>query len=237
VQRSDDVTRNKDQKRIIRGRMQKTGESYTAARARVLSKPAPRQTRPPVVDYAALAGMSDAKVAAKTGRDWRQWVQLLDSERAESLPHRDIAALLHRTHGVPGWWAQTVTVGYERIKGLRQIGQRRGGAFEASKSRTFDVPVRSLCDAWIDDAVRDRWLVGVAATLRTANAPKSVRLQWPDGAIVTAWFTAKGPARSAVAVTHPKLPTKAAADAAKQVWADRLGALAALLGQRRRAAS
>ena len=45
---------------------------------------------------------------------------------------------------VPGWWAQTVTVGYERIKGLRAVGQRRDGTFEANKSRTFAVPLARL---------------------------------------------------------------------------------------------
>jgi hypothetical protein len=51
------MPRDKDRKRIIRERMKKTGESYTAARARVLSK----QTadRPaPVRDLGALAGMT-----------------------------------------------------------------------------------------------------------------------------------------------------------------------------------
>ena len=32
------MTRDKDRKRIIRSRMKKTGESYTAARAHVLAK-------------------------------------------------------------------------------------------------------------------------------------------------------------------------------------------------------
>jgi hypothetical protein len=49
---------------------------------------------------------------------------------------------------IPGWWSQTVAVGYERIKGLRAIGQRMDGSFEASKSRTFAVPLARLYGAF-----------------------------------------------------------------------------------------
>ena len=71
---------------------------------------------------------------------------------------------------IPGWWAQTVTVGYERIKGLRAVNQRRDGTFEANKSRTFAVPVSRLFDAFHDPRVRARWLPDVKLTVRTAVA-------------------------------------------------------------------
>jgi len=37
---------DKDFKRLVRGRMRKTGESYTAARAILLQKPAPTRSWP-----------------------------------------------------------------------------------------------------------------------------------------------------------------------------------------------
>ena len=137
------MTVDKDRKRIIRDRMKKTGESYTAARVQILSRkktvnrPAPAAT----VDFAKLAGMSNDKVAQATGRTWREWTELLDAEDASTMRHRDIALMVHEKYGVREWWTQTVTVGYERIKGLRDRGQRRGGGYEMTKSRTFNVPV------------------------------------------------------------------------------------------------
>jgi hypothetical protein len=222
------MPRDKDRKRIIRDRMKKTGESYTAARAHVISRG--HVTKPPTraVDHAALAGMSDDTIVAKTGRTWHEWARVLDADDAAAMPHRDIAALVHGKHGVGDWWAQTVTVGYERIKGLRERGQRRSGAYEAGKSKTFNVPVKALFKAWADDATRRRWLDGVESTVRTATAPKSLRLQWPDGTIVVVGFTAKTEAKSAVALTHTKLRDKAASDKAKKYWTDRLDALASL---------
>ena len=220
------MTRNKDLKRVIRTRMKKTGESYTAARAHVVSQAPIEQPR--TVAYAALAGMSDDKIAAKTGRTWREWTRALDADGAAAMPHRDIATAVHEKHGVGDWWAQTVTVGYERIKGLRDRGQRRGGSYEVTKSRTLNVPVTALFRAWADTRARRRWL-GVDAAVRTATPPKSMRLQWPDGTIVVVGFTPKGASKSMVALAHTKLPDRSAADKAKRYWSDRLDALASSL--------
>ena len=225
------MTRDKDRKRIIRSRMTKTGESYTAARAQILSKANHRQPVAPPIDYAKLAGMSDDRVSAKTGRTWKQWTEVLDRDDASGMPHRDIAELVHGRHGVGDWWAQTVTVGYERIKGLRDRGQRRGGGYETNKSRTYNVPVNTLFRAWTDDATRRRWIGGVKATVRKATASKYVRLQWPDGTIIAVGFLPKG-SKSVVAVTQTKLPNKAAADVARAEWTERLEKLASVLAAR-----
>jgi len=50
-QRIDTMPTNKDFKRLVRARMQKTGEAYTAARAQLLSRP-PAPTAP--VSYTHL---------------------------------------------------------------------------------------------------------------------------------------------------------------------------------------
>ena len=222
------MPRDKDLKRIIRVRMKKTGESYTTARSHVLSKN--QSDRPaPAVDLAALAGMKDDAISAKTGRSWQQWVRALDADGAAAMPHGDIAKIVHRKYQVADWWAQSVTVGYERIKGLRERGQRRNGTYEASKSRTFNVPVNTLFDAWADDAARRRWLGSVKAVVRTARASKSMRLQWPDGTLVAVGFMAKGHGRSTVALTHEKLGDRAASGKAKEYWTERLDALGSLL--------
>jgi hypothetical protein len=241
------MTVDKDVKRVIRTRMQKTGESYTAARAQILSRTKPVETpviaaaaataagsarereRVPAIDYAALAGMSDDKVSAKTGRTWQEWTRVLDADGAAKLAHGDIAVLVGETHGVGSWWSQTVTVGYERIKGLRDRGQRRDGAYEAGKTKTFDVPVKALFDAWASDTMRRRWLKGVKTTVRTATSPKTVRLTWPDNTIVVLTFIAKGEAKSVVSVVHTKLPDKAASDAVKKEWTTHLDALTTFL--------
>jgi hypothetical protein len=221
---------DKDFKRLVRARMTRTGEAYTAARAQLLGKRQPRRTP----DYTALAGIADATIAARTGRGWKDWVSTLDAVGAHAWPHRDIARYVHDTFGVPDWWTQTVTVGYERIKGLRAIGQRRDGGYEVNKSRVFPVPVSRLYRAFHDARTRRRWLGAVELTIRSAAADKSVRLTWPDGTTVDLYFAAKHAAKSQLAVQHRKLADKASADRLKAWWTERLTALEATLAPLRR---
>jgi hypothetical protein len=234
------MPRQKDLKRVVRARMQKTGEAYTAARSHVLKKSAARKqsapapsvsAKPNPKDYAALAGMSDGSLEQKTGRTWEQWVKLLDRHGAGEMSHRDIATLVNTEYEVDDWWSQAVTVGYERIKGLRALGQRRDGTYEASKSRTFNVPVTTLFEAWANARVRQRWLTGASVKVRTSTAPKSMRLDW-NQSIVAAWFIAKGSSKSSVALSHTKLPDRATANRIKQYWTERLDALGEMLAER-----
>ena len=223
------MTANKDFKRLVRARMRKTGESYTAARAHF--PPArPRRAPSPKPDYARLAGRSDEVIKRRTGCTWERWVKALDHVRAYEWTHRDIARHVSERYKIDGWWAQSVTVGYERIKGLRAIGQRRSGAWEASKSRTFGVPVATLFRAFHDARRRARWLGEVKPTVRTATAGKSMRMSWPDGTSVVVGFTAKGTTKSQVAIQHEKLPDQATAAKMKAYWAERLEALGEVLG-------
>ena len=222
----------KDFKRLVRRRMQKTGESYTAARAQLVQRRPTTPTRAPAAadaDYARLAGMSDAAVKAATGCTWPRWVKALDYVEAHTWPHRTIAEYVHEKFKVPDWWAQTVTVGYERIRGLREIGQRRGGSFEATKSRTFRVPVTRLFAAFAQTRPRARWLPGVKATVRKATPHRSVRITWVDGTSVEVWLTAKGEGRSSAQVAHRRLPSRESAVRTKAYWSERLDALEAML--------
>jgi len=221
---------DKDFKRLVRGRMQKTGESYTTARAHLRKqKPTAVPIVPAPADYARLAGRSDATIKEKTGCNWERWVKALDHKKAYTWPHREIAKYVNEKYKIPGWWAQSVTVGYERIKGLRAVGQRRDGAFEASKSKTFTVPLSRLYGAFENARMRARWLPGVDLTVRTATREKSMRITWADQTSVVVGFEGKGPAKSLVALTHEKLPDKTSSTRMKEYWADRLDVLKDML--------
>jgi hypothetical protein len=226
---------NKDFKRLVRARMGKTGEAYTTARARLLQK----QQRPPIApepasmpDLAKLAGMSDATIKARTGCTWERWVHALDHVGAHQWPHREIARYVHEKYKIPGWWSQSVTTGYERIKGLRDIGQRRGGGYEANKSKVIAVPIGRLYRAFRDTRVRRRWLDGAPFTVRTATPEKSMRVTWTDGSPIQFYFAEKGAAKSQIVVQHAGLSDKAAAERMRSYWADRLTALQELLAPR-----
>jgi hypothetical protein len=151
---------------------------------------------------------------------------VLDAARASERPHKEIA-LYVSSLGTPDWWSQMVTVGYERIRGLRVKGQRRGGTYEASKSRTFAVPVETLFAAFANPRTRRRWLP-VNVSVRTSAPHKRMRLNWDDNLWAVLGFVSKGAGKSVVAVQHERLPDQATADALKAAWTgyfDRLGQL------------
>lgn len=45
---------------------------------------------------------------------------MLDAAGARDWPHKQIAEHLVAAHGVDGWWAQSITVGYEQATGRRR---------------------------------------------------------------------------------------------------------------------
>jgi hypothetical protein len=234
------MPKQKDLKRLVRARMRKTGESYTTARAHLLARhtdtapavaPAARAVPAPAPepDFAKLAGMSDAAVAKATGCRWAKWVKALDHHGAATMSHAAIAQLVHEKYHMPGWWSQTVTVGYERIRGLREKGQRRGGGYAVNKSCTFAVPVERLYAAFTATRLK-HWLDGAKPTLRTSQPSKSVRMKWEDGTTVAIGFTRKGEAKSQVALGHEGFATKGQAERMRAWWTERFAALGEEVG-------
>ena len=180
-------------------------------------------------DLAKLAGMSDEAVAARTGRDWRDWKRALDNHEAHKLSHRDIAQLLGTQYELPGWWAQMVAVGYERMCGLRDKGQQRGGGYDANKSRTFALPIGKLYDAFSNKGQRERWL-DADVTITNARRSKSLSMRWnKDNTRVRIWFTSKSRNKSQVALQHIGLPSKAAMEREKKSWHTRFDKLQSVL--------
>ena len=219
------MTKDKDLKRLIRARMQKTGEAYTAARANLLANSPP----PLPDDYEKIAGMSDDAVSKASGKTWPEWAAILDRVKASTMEHRAIVEHVYENYDVSGWWAQMITVSYERFRGLRDVGQRRGGGYDVNKSKTIAVPVADLWRAFEDEAVRSEWLPGVEWTIRTSTEPKSMRVRLADDAPLDAYFTAKGDGKSAVSLQQRGLPDKDAAEETKAFWGERLEQLKSML--------
>lgn len=219
------MTRQKTFKHRVRARMAKTGESYTAARRMLIAKGDRPEAGTPAFD----PPMSDRKLIEATGRGWQEWFALLDEWGAASRPHPEIARWLVAEHGVPSWWSQSVTVGYEQARGLRAPGQHADG-WAVTASKTVAVPVERLFEAFEDEALRTRWLPGADLRLRTATAPKSARFDWEDGSTrIAVGFFEAGEGRSRVALEHARLPDADTAGEMKAWWRDRVGALKALL--------
>lgn len=170
---------------------------------------------------------SDTAVSKATGKTWDDWRAVLDAWGAPEKSHTEIAKYLVDDHGVDGWWAQGVTVGYERLIGRRQTGQRNDGLFSASVSKTINASAEKVHAALADDEKRGQWLDDSVVSFRTASAPKSARFDDLEaGIVIAAFLTAKGDEKTSLQVQAEKLASKEAGEEWKAGWKPRLTKLA-----------
>ena len=223
------MTTQKALKRRVRERMEKTGERYSAARKHVVvGRDRLETARTRLATAKELA--SDERLVEATGKDWQAWLAILDRWGARERTHQQIVAFLSDEHGVPGWWRQTITNGYERARGMRAKHQQADG-FTVYASKTVGVPLDRLFDAFVDDRQRRDWLTDGEMSLRNAQPGKVARFDWADGGLsrILVTFEAKGPMKSTAHVSHERLPDAAAGEEAKTAWKLRLVALKATL--------
>lgn len=165
-------------------------------------------------------------VRRSTGRTRDEWFALLDDVGATGWRHPAIAAWLV-DHGVDGWWAQSITVGYEQARGMREPGQRPDGRFEASATRTLPVPTDVTLSWLTDPELRGRWL-DVEPEVRSTRAVKSVRWSWPGGARVTLHVLPAPGDRTRLSVQHSATDGDAIAPL-KEEWSGRFDRLQAAM--------
>ena len=215
------MTEDKARKTAIRARMAKTGESYTAARRHVVKakeKLGQRQD----VDL----GKSDETIKRGSGKSWDDWFAILDAWGATKRSHTEIARYVSEKHGVSGWWAQTVTVGYERGRGMRRLHERTSG-FYVGVSKTLPVGVMRLSEEFTDTKKRNRWLEPGLLRTRTSQPGKSARFDFlEDDSRVHVYFVSKGRGKATVAIQHERLADEGAVEERRSFWKERLARLA-----------
>jgi len=218
------MTRQKSFKRLVRARTEKTGESYTAARAALLA--ASGDAKP---SEGPKFTVSDEVIRRRTGRGWEEWFDVLDESGALDKKHPEIARWLREEQGSDGWSSQAITVSYERARGMRAVGEHADG-FSITASKTVAVPVEQLFDAFVDESLRASWLADGELSERSVNKPRGARFDWGDGSTrVVVGFESKGEAKSMVGLAHEKLPDAEEADRMKAYWRERVATLKEVL--------
>ncbi|HVR33228.1 MAG TPA: hypothetical protein VMS74_11040 [Acidimicrobiia bacterium] len=165
------MTRQESFKRRVRARMVKTGEKYGAARRALIDQSDESGRR-----WVSQPEMADAAVREATGRGWDEWCGLIDAWADDATGHSAVVSYLIDDHAVDGWWAQTVTVGWERITGRRLPYQRPDGTFAVSKSRTMQVHAADLRQMLLSDTDRVDLFPGFDTNLRSRPTTKTLRL-------------------------------------------------------------
>jgi hypothetical protein len=230
------MTTQKTFKARVRARSARTGESYTAARAQLLRRADAARARveadaappaPEPLDTKALAGVSADAMLERTGRPLADWLTILDASGAEERTHTEIARSLVTEHGLEGWWAQTVTVAYERARG-RRVRHQTSGGFSVGATRTVAASADVVRAMFDDPDRRSSWLPDAPLRPKPGYAGKRGRYDWTDPpSKVWVDLAVKDERRTTVTVTHERLPGAEVAAATKEMWRDALGRLKA----------
>ncbi len=174
----------------------------------------------------------DEAVEQTTGKKWQAWFKIHDGWQAKEKGHKQTARYLQDEHGVPGWWAQSITVEYERARGLRAVGQRPDGGHEFSVQRTVPAGIDQAIGGWIDATLRSRWVPqdwqkalreALSGARRSQTAmgevlrmkPELDQSEGPVGMEIT--FTPKGDDKTPVRVMLGRLSAQGR-EAWKAVW-------------------
>lgn len=144
--------------------------------------------------------ISDETVEKATGKNWREWVSLLDKAGCQRMPHKEIAQMLYKEKYIKsGWWCQMVTVGYEYAKGRRVTGQTLATGFEVGIQRTYPLGKENLWKILTSGKGLALWLgsdtkidlkeggtfktkEGISGEFRVVRKGEKLRLTWklPD---------------------------------------------------------
>ena len=223
------MTEQKSFKRLVRARMEKTGESYTTGAHQAASRRGPGGVRGREVgdlrrddspaDRPRVGGV--VRAARRVGRP-------------EPDPSRD-RPLARRAAGPP-------PAGVERPGGRRQLracprtarrrreGRRLRGHGVADGGGAGRASVRGVR---VRRSAGASWLPDGRLRERTATRPKSARFDWGDGDTrVNVTFLPKGEARSTAALEHRRLADASEAERMKTYWRERLAGAEAHLGRR-----
>lgn len=179
--------------------------------------------------WAADPGTDERVVLERTGRGWEQWRTLIDTWPGHVDGHSAVARWLEQEHGVDGWWAQQLTVGWERITGRRLPNQLADGTFTASRSATVAVDAEVLRAHLLDADLRAALFPDQTPELRSRPTSKNVRLGLDEGVAELA-VVPKADGRVTITVQHHKLTSPEAVTHWKAVWGAWLAVLPGRLG-------
>ncbi|MBW3538368.1 SRPBCC domain-containing protein [Candidatus Parcubacteria bacterium] len=145
--------------------------------------------------------ISDAAIQRATGKTWREWFALLDAAGADRMSHKDVARWLQEQKLIEsGWWAQSVTVEYEKARGLRVLGQTKDAGFQIGVQKTLSISPEAAwrliisgegVGAWLGSTDSKltfmpgetyRTVDGTSGQIRTVSEGTKIRLTWqpPD---------------------------------------------------------
>ena len=164
-------------------------------------------------------------VERATNKSWEDWLAFMDRIGAKKLNRHQIATeVLGELMGKienPGWWTQAVTVAYEQYIGRRIPGQRPDGTFQTSVSKSTQLSMQELIDAWTGFAAKDKdVLKNIKGDVRVSGTDRRIswRTKAADGSDIMVISEPKGNGTASIVVQLNGLATQELNAEAKAKW-------------------
>jgi hypothetical protein len=162
--------------------------------------------------------ISDDAVKKSTGKVWPEWFALMNKAGARKMEHKAIAEMLHKKHGLSGWWSQMVTVQYEQeIKGRKKHAKPE--VYQISKSKTLQYSASKVFSVIQYPALRKSWLKNPDFAITKSAKNKSIRGKWVDGKTnIEFQFYQKDKIKTQLVIQHSKISSEKEAEKLKKYW-------------------
>lgn len=199
-----------------------------------------------------LGSISNETITTATGKSWEEWIDVIDNFGGAEMSHKEIAAkLLDEDYLESGWWAQSVTVGYEYAKGRRVKGETKDTGFQIGVQKTLPASQQAMWDFLMSPAGWEIWLGeveglkikkgvtyqtkdGITGEIRSVASDEKLRLTWqpkgrsaPTTLQITLLSPQNAPDKTSVHFHQEKLAGSEEREAMKQHWQEVLGKLEA----------
>lgn len=144
-----------------------------------------------------IGRVSASSLLKGTGKNWDEWIRLLNRAGASAWTHQEIVAHLKKKYKLTLWWQQCVAGGFEVHIGRRKEGQNGRGEYTVTATKTVAVSGFKAWKFLTSTAGMEMWLRPLSAfdltpgaqfecagevfgEVRTMKAGQYVRLRWQE---------------------------------------------------------
>jgi len=168
------------------------------------------------------SAIADEALIKATGKAWADWKKILRSMKAGDLSHKEIASKLSTEHGVPGWWAQGITVRFEQEIGRREPGQSSTGRYNVGVSTTIQGSMDDALAIW-SAAVKNRKNfdgVSIDSPPTTTSTPKwrYWKIKLKDGTRINVNISEKPGGKALLNIQHENLADSEGIERWRTFW-------------------
>jgi hypothetical protein len=144
-----------------------------------------------------IARVSAKSVQKHTGKNWDEWIRILNRVGAQDWPYREICLFLKSKYKLSVWWQGAVTIGFETYIGRRIEGRSAKGEYSVSVTKSLHVSSKKAWKFLESDSGQAIWLKGFSrlsfqkgqtfetedgffGEVRTIKSGERLRMTWQD---------------------------------------------------------